>query len=98
MIHQNGLNRRLTRDPHSLAAASQGSDELLQYYLELPAKERNKQFANTASAAELIGRSQRTIQRWIEAGLIRAVSIVGRELVLVSSLRDFVQQQAQKHV
>jgi excisionase family DNA binding protein len=97
MIHQQNLAKRLARDPHSPAAAPQGSDELLQYYLELPAKEREKQFANTADAAELIGRSQRTIQRWIEAGLIRAVSIVGRELVLIPSLREFVQRQSQKH-
>ena len=95
MINRTELDQRSAHHPPA-PAIPQSSEGLLQYYLNLPAKERDKQFANTASAAELIGRSQRTIQRWIEEGLIRAVSIVGRELVLISSLREFVQRQSHK--
>src|SRR5215210_3813916 len=98
MIHQHNLAQRLALAPDSpLAKALQSNDKLLEYYLELPAKERDKQFTNTARAAEITGRSQRTIQRWIEEGLIRAVFIVGREWVLIPSLTEFVKQQAQKH-
>lgn len=76
--------------------AEHDGESLLQKYLSLPASERDKHFANTARAAEMVGRTPRTIQRWIEAGLINAVSIVGREMVSLESLRELVERRARE--
>jgi hypothetical protein len=79
------------------AAKTELSDEeLLQRFLSLPPQQRAEQFVSTARAAELIDRSPRTIQRWIESGAIRAVFIVGRYRVELASLIDHVKRQANK--
>ena len=75
-----------------------GDEMLLKYFLSLPDQEREKKFAPSSSACRIVGRSPRTIQRWIEAGFIRAVYIVGRYQVELASLKEFVQRQSQEHV
>lgn len=73
------------------------SEEMLDLYLDMPKDQRDKRFLDTASAAELVGRSQRTIQLWIEAGAIRAIHLGGRYKVdlhsLVNHLKSFVNEK-----
>lgn len=85
----------LRNNPLPLALANE--EPLLKYYLSLSDFEREKKFAPPSSACKLVGRSPRTIQRWIEAGFIRAVYIVGRYQVEIASLKSFVQEQAHSH-
>jgi excisionase family DNA binding protein len=72
-------------------------EEMLEFYLVMPRDQRDKRFADTASAAELVGRSQRTIQLWIEAGAVRAIHIGGKYKVdlhsLVKHLKSFVNEK-----
>lgn len=71
-------------------------ETLLLEYLSMPKEERNKRFADTAFAAELIGRSQRTIQFWIEIGAIGAVPIGGRFKVDLESLKEYLKSTLDK--
>ncbi len=62
-------------------------EELLEYYLALDDKRRARQFADTARVAHFVGLSQRTIQLWIEIGLIRAVRIGRKYQVDLQSVK-----------
>ena len=62
-------------------------EELLEYYLGLDEPLRTRQFADTARVANFIGLSQRTIQLWIETGLIRAVRIGRKYQVDLESVK-----------
>jgi hypothetical protein len=79
---------------HSLS----NEEMLLKYFLTLPDLERESKFAPPSTACKLVGRSPRTIQRWIEAGFIRAVYIVGRYQVEIASLKEFVQRESHEHI
>jgi len=68
-------------------------EELLDLYLDLPGKERDGMFADTARAAEIVGISQRTIQLWIEIGLIRAIQLGGKYKISLRSLREFLKSK-----
>ena len=71
-------------------------DELLDLYLSLPKNQREKRFADTARAAEITGLAVRTIQLWIETGMVQAV-IVGRKYrVDLLSLRQYLKSQSDK--
>ncbi|PYP89991.1 MAG: hypothetical protein DMF61_01970 [Blastocatellia bacterium AA13] len=61
-------------------------EELLDLYLRLPKKERDRRFVNTAKAAEICGMAQRTVQYWIEIGLVRAIPIGKRYRICTESL------------
>ena len=61
--------------------------ELLEYDLGLDGKRRARQFADTARVANFVGLSQRTIQLWIEIGLIRAVRIGRKYQVDLESVK-----------
>jgi excisionase family DNA binding protein len=90
--------RRGSIVPHKPVTPILTDEELLNLYLDLPRKERNAMFADTASAAELVGLSQRTIQFWIEIGLIRAVFLGGKYKISLPSLKSYLirrnEQQA----
>jgi excisionase family DNA binding protein len=66
-------------------------EQLLEFYLSLPVKIRSLRFVETSQAADLAGLSQRTIQIWIESGLIRAVLIGKKYKVSVDSLRAYLK-------
>jgi len=68
--------------------------ELLQYYLDLPPKERDAQFADISRAALLIGVSPRTIQRWAKEGRIPAVLIGEKYRIEINSLHYYIKQRA----
>jgi hypothetical protein len=65
--------------------------DLLELYLSLPKKQRDKQFAGTLRAAELAGLAQRTIQLWIECGLIQAVLVGRKYQVHLDSLWEYLR-------
>ena len=71
-------------------------DELFDLYLSLPEKQREKKFASTERAAKIIGLSQRTIQLWVEAGLVRAVMIGRKYQVSLDSLKAYLKSRVDK--
>lgn len=73
-------------DPGVSSSEHQTDEELLDLYLALPQKERDRRFVNTAKAAEICGMAQRTVQCWIEMGLVRAIPIGKRYRVCTESL------------
>jgi excisionase family DNA binding protein len=70
------------------ASAGVSREELLEIYLSLSPESRERRFVSTARAAELSGLSQRTIQRWIEAGIVNAVPVGKKYQVDLVSLRE----------
>jgi excisionase family DNA binding protein len=62
--------------------------------MALTTKEREEQFADTARVAVIVGLSRRTIQLWIEIGLLDAIR-VGRKKYRVSleSLDECLRMQ-----
>ncbi len=71
-------------------------EDLLDLYVSLPKKLRDDYFISTAIAAGIAGVTQRTIQLWIEIGLIRAVLIGRKYRVFAPSLKDHLKNQAIK--
>ncbi|MGH8245977.1 MAG: helix-turn-helix domain-containing protein [Gammaproteobacteria bacterium] len=84
----------IPRDSASGPYASLNEEELLQFFLSLPGKQRNELFVNTAGAAGTTGLSQRTIQSWIEAGSIQAVRVGKKYQIYRQSLLDHLQRKA----
>jgi excisionase family DNA binding protein len=83
------------------AAAAQArkltDSEALDLFLSLPTDERDQRFADTARAAQIVGLTRRTIEFWIEIGLLQAIR-VGRKKYKVSleSLRESLQKQVEE--
>lgn len=71
---------------------SEGQD-LLEIYLRLPVKQREQRFADTASAAKITGLTQRTIQLWIEFGVIRAIPIGRKYQIDLESLIAYLKSR-----
>ncbi len=71
-------------------------EQLLEVYLSLTAKERHEMFADTARAAEIVGLSQRTIQLWIEVGLIRAFLLGGKYKICLNSLKRYLKSRIEQ--
>lgn len=65
--------------------------DLLGYYLSLSPLKRKELFTDTAGAADRIGVSQRTIQSWVDAGLVRAIPIGKKFQVQLDSLLSHVR-------
>ena len=70
--------------------------DLLNLYLSLPKKQREQRFMDTAHAAAITGLSIRTIQLWIERGVVQAVPVGKKYQVELSSLRDYLTRQVDK--
>lgn len=68
---------------------------LLEIYLSLPPKEREKKFAGSGKAAEFAGVSQRTIGKWINEGKIESLLIADKHHVWLDSLRTHLQNQVE---
>ncbi|MBS1807266.1 MAG: helix-turn-helix domain-containing protein [Acidobacteria bacterium] len=68
-------------------------EELLPFYLEKTAEQRNKLFADTARTAEIFGVSQRTIQNWIELGWIQAIKIGKKHQVYLNSVTEYIKRE-----
>ena len=72
------------------------AEDLLDLYLSLSKKEREQRFSDTAHAAEMTGLSVRTIQLWIERGVVHAVPVGKKYQVELASLRDYLKRQVDK--
>lgn len=71
-------------------------EELLELYLALPKKQREERFTDTGHAAEITSLSIRTMQFWIESGVVRAIVIGRRYRVDLDSLRAHLKGQMDK--
>lgn len=69
------------------------NEELLDLYLSLPPKQREERFVCTRCVADLTSLSIRTIQFWIETGVIRAVLIGKNYRVDLDSVRAHLKRQ-----
>jgi excisionase family DNA binding protein len=66
--------------------------KLLECYLRLPVSQRENHFVDTAVAAGITGLSRRTIQWWVEIGLVRAVKIGRRYHIDRNSLMSHLEK------
>jgi excisionase family DNA binding protein len=82
--------------PQKETSTEPTDEQLLEVYLDLPKKERENRFADTAHAAEMVGLSQRTIQLWIEIGLIRAILLGGKYMICLNSLKDYLKSRIEQ--
>ena len=81
---------RMPRNLSAPAVAEPTSEDLLSTYLSMPPQQRDRRFVDTARAAEITGLTQRTIQMWIEFGLILAVNVGRKYKVDVNSLKAYL--------
>lgn len=72
------------------------SHELLRTYLSLPKQQREEKFADTAHVAQMTGLTQRTIQFWIEIGVIEGVRVGGKYQVSLEFLQEYLEKRAEK--
>jgi excisionase family DNA binding protein len=70
------------------------AEDLLSLYLSLPGEKRQQKFVNTSEAARMVGLSRRTIQMWIEGGLIAAIKIGRKYQVSLDSLTAYLKSRA----
>ncbi|MGH9765421.1 MAG: hypothetical protein ACREDR_17210 [Blastocatellia bacterium] len=73
-------------------------EELLDFYLGLPERDRDRVFVSTARAAEFVGVAQRTIQQWVEFGFVRAVPIGRKYKVTVDSLKGYLKSRMERSI
>jgi len=76
--------------------SNSAEEDLLVSYLAMPLKQRDAQFIDTAAAAKMAGISQRTIELWIEGGLLQAVLIGKKYKVNVPSLVAYLKGKLNK--
>lgn len=67
--------------------------DLLEIYLTLPHKQREQRFADTSTAAKITGLTQRTIQLWIEFGVISAIPIGRKYKIDLESLVAYLKSR-----
>jgi len=72
----------------------QDPEELLHIYLDSNRCSRSERFADTAQVAKLVGMSQRSVQLWIEMGLIQAVRIGNKYKVDLNSLMQYLLERS----
>lgn len=73
-------------------------EQLLDEYLALPKKARDRHFVDTASAAELADVSQRTIELWIGSRTIRAVLVGRKYQVSLPSLIAYLKDRSRRTI
>lgn len=87
---------------HPLRPIAPGPDwedaDLLDLFLGLGRDERRARFADTAQTAEMVGVSRRTIQQWIDTGLIRAVAVGHKYQVLLDSVHCYLKVCAHQRI
>ena len=71
----------------------QDPEELLHVYLDSN-RSRSKRFADTGQVAQLVGMSQRSVQLWIEMGLIQAVRIGKKYKVDMNSVMHYLVERS----
>lgn len=91
---ERGIN--MDRKSSPAIAINLKNEELLELYLSLPKKRREERFTDTAHAAEITGLSVRTIQSWIESGVVRAIHIGKKYQIDLNSLKEFLRDQTDR--
>lgn len=86
----------MNRSTSPIIADGLTEEELLDLYLSLPPKRREERFVDTAHAAQLTGLSVRTIQFWVESGVIQAIVIGRKYRVDLNSLKKHLKNQIGK--
>jgi hypothetical protein len=71
-------------------------EQLIDEYLAMPKKTRDRQFVDTASAAEIADVSQRSIELWIGSRAIRAVLVGRKYQVSLPSLISYLKSRSQQ--
>lgn len=71
-------------------------EQLIDEYLAMPKKTRDRQFVGTASAAEIADVSQRTIELWIGSRAIRAVLVGRKYQVSLPSLISYLKSRSRR--
>lgn len=71
------------------------AEDLLGLYLSLPEEKRQQKFANTSDTARMVGLSRRTIQMWIEGGLVAAIKVGRKYQVSLDSLWAYLKSRAE---
>jgi excisionase family DNA binding protein len=71
-------------------------EQLIDEYLAMPKKTRDRQFVSTASAAEIADVSQRTIELWIGSRAIRAIRVGRKYQVSLPSLISYLKSRSQQ--
>lgn len=72
----------------------QDPEELLHIYLDSNRYSRSERFADTAKVAKLVGMSQRSVQLWVEMGLIQAVRIGNKYKVDLNSVMHYLLERS----
>lgn len=67
-------------------------EKLLLFYRNLPVRERATYFSGTTDIAKKYGVQPRTVQRWIDKGLILAVRIGKKYIVYLPSLDEYLRR------
>jgi len=80
-----------TAPPSKLANLT--DSQLLDLYLSLSPPSRETIFISTAEAAKFAGLSLRTIQLWLEAGVLRAIFVGRKYRIVRESLRVHLENQ-----
>jgi excisionase family DNA binding protein len=73
------------------------TEELSERYLVLAGENRDREFLSTTRAAELTGKARRTIQFWVEIGVVEAVFVGNKCWISVDSLKRYLRRRADKH-
>lgn len=89
-MNKMGKEPRSNKNP-SIDESTQ--QNLLQRYLALSSAERSREFVDTAQTANLLGLSRRTVQLWVELGIVNAVSIGKKHFVFLDSLRKALEKK-----
>ena len=89
---------QMQRDMKKERTTDSTNQNLLEDYLALPKKHRDQKFPSTASAATMIGISQRTVQFWVEIGEVEAVFIGRKCRVSIDSLREYLRRRADERI
>ena len=71
------------------------SPSLLDLWLTLPPEGRDREFAGTARAAKLAGVAIRTMQDWVNGGIIPSIRIGSRYRVHLPSMHKFLEARSQ---
>jgi len=71
-------------------------EQLIDEYLTMPKRARDRQFLDTASAAEIANVSQRTIELWIGSRAIRAVLVGRKYQVSLPSLISYIKSRSRR--
>lgn len=93
MVKKQGGGRHDQHQTPVSVAVAPTDEDLFSLYLSLTGEQRRARFATTAQAAKLVGRTQRTVQFWIDHGRIGAMRVGKIYEIDLDSLRRYLRSQ-----